>query len=138
MYKCQKCGKVTNPGEKLNKIVTATREKIYTNPILGKDGKLVKDRFGNILEKITHGTEICGELCVCDKCFGVKKEYNNTLTRVKSNNKNYEKPSFNKTISDNKNNTTERKYPNSNYQGKNFDPDFYKKKYANQNNKAGK
>lgn len=138
MYKCQKCGKVTDPGEKLNKVVTSTREKTYVNAILGKDGNPIKDRFGNISEKISHGSEICGEMCVCSKCLGLDNEkQDNNFTKPKYDKELYKTHVLGKFVKK-ENNTTERKYPNSNYQGKNFDPDFYKKKYANQSVKRDK
>ena len=61
MYKCQKCGKVTKPHEKLNRLVTQTREKTYVNKFI--------DRYGNECEKITTGNEIVKEINVCGKCF---------------------------------------------------------------------
>lgn len=66
MYKCQKCGKNTLPGEKCNKIITATRERTYINKF--------KDRKGKEIEKISTGTEIIKEISVCDKCLN---NYNN-------------------------------------------------------------
>lgn len=144
MYKCQKCGKVTDPGEKLNKLVTSTREKTYVNIMIDKKtGNLLKDKSGNTIEKITKGFETNREENLCTKCFEFKKPFKKeTLDKFsnikKNNDKLYNQQYLGKFV-ENKNNTNEnnieRKYPNSNYQGKNFDPDYYKKKYANQERK---
>lgn len=112
MFKCQKCGKVTEPNEKLNKIVTKTREREYVNTVLNKKTKAT-------FEKITKGTEIVSEIGVCTKCYNFSNKFN---THKKEN-----KINFNRF---DKNDGEERKYPNSNYKGKNFDPDYYKKKYS--------
>lgn len=64
MYKCQICGKQTRPHQKINRIVTETRERNYINEF--------KDKKGNKREKISTGYEIVKELNVCNECF--KKE----------------------------------------------------------------
>ena len=61
MFKCEKCNKITSPREKMTKVVTKTRDKTYTN-IIGID----KD--GNDKVKVTHGTEIVKEECLCENC----------------------------------------------------------------------
>lgn len=57
MYRCEICKKTTKSGEKQNKKVIETREKIYH--YIGKDGK----------EKTSKGTEIVKEINVCEKCL---------------------------------------------------------------------
>jgi len=58
MYKCQKCGLFTKLGEKLEKIVTEYREKIYKK----------KNRKGFEVEA-GRGWEIVKEIDVCQKCY---------------------------------------------------------------------
>ena len=57
MFKCEKCGRITEPGEKQHKKVIETREKIYKN----------EDKHGNI--KTSKGTEIVKEINICEECF---------------------------------------------------------------------
>lgn len=57
MFRCEKCGKITKPGEKQSKKVIKTREKSYIN----------KDKYGK--EKITIGHEIVKEINICEECF---------------------------------------------------------------------
>lgn len=61
MYKCEKCGKITKPHEKLNRLVIQTRDKTYVNKFIDKNGKEC--------EKITKGYEIAKEINVCKECF---------------------------------------------------------------------
>lgn len=60
MYKCQKCGRLTKPGEKQNKLVVQTREKTYINKVIENKREI---------EKVTTGFEIAKEINVCDKCY---------------------------------------------------------------------
>ena len=57
MYRCEICKQVTKPGEKQNKKIIKTRDRIYHNT----------DKYGK--EIISEGTEIVKEINVCDKCF---------------------------------------------------------------------
>lgn len=59
MFRCESCGKTTNPGEKCHKFVVKTRPKRYKNTI--KKGKKVE-----VIE--SHGTEIVQEINMCDDC----------------------------------------------------------------------
>lgn len=144
MYKCQKCGQVTNPGEKLNKIVTKVRDRRYINVMIDKKSGLpLRDRNGIVVEKITNGKEVVEEKNLCAKCYSSTKNYffdKKEVRELKKEFKKENKNNFNKfDKKDFKNNNQEekqeKKYLNSNYQGKNFDPDYYKKKYANQGQK---
>ena len=56
MFKCQMCGKVTEPKEKQYKKIIKTRSKTYHN--LNKYGK----------EKISKGSETVKEINVCEEC----------------------------------------------------------------------
>lgn len=74
MFKCNKCKRITEPGEKLNKMVTKIRERNYVNKILNKYGKEV--------EKESTGYEIVKEINVCDKCYDEEEDL---VWQMKSN-----------------------------------------------------
>ncbi len=57
MFKCEKCERITRPGEKQHKKVVETREKIYKN----------EDKHGNI--KTSKGAEIVKEINICEECY---------------------------------------------------------------------
>ncbi len=56
MFKCERCGKVTQAGEKQHKEIVKTRNKTYN--YIDKHGK----------EGISKGFEIVKEINVCEKC----------------------------------------------------------------------
>ncbi len=56
MFRCQKTGKVSAPGEKPIRVVVATRFQTYTN-----------DRGPKREPYVTHGYEIVKELLVCQE-----------------------------------------------------------------------
>ena len=56
MFKCQKCGKITQKGEKQHKKIIATRNKIYQ----------YLDKYGQ--ERTAKGWEIEKEINICEKC----------------------------------------------------------------------
>jgi len=58
MFKCQVTGKISKPGEKMNRIVIATRDKVYTKKTL-EDGELVELEIGR-------GYEIVKEIAATD------------------------------------------------------------------------
>jgi hypothetical protein len=45
MFKCQVTNKITEPGEKLNRIVIKTREKVYSQRVI-EDGELITIEVG--------------------------------------------------------------------------------------------
>lgn len=51
MYKCMVTGKTSKPGEKMNRIVIATRDKVYTQKIW-EDGELVEIEIGRGYETV--------------------------------------------------------------------------------------
>jgi len=51
MYRCEDCGRITNPGEKQNRIVVEKRERVYES-----------------LDKTSKGWEIVKEVVICDSC----------------------------------------------------------------------
>jgi len=57
MFRCEKCGKLSVPGEKAHKLVTGKRERIYN----------VKDRYGETRQ--VKGWEIEKEITVCINCL---------------------------------------------------------------------
>jgi hypothetical protein len=59
MYRCQVTNKISKPGEKLNKIIVSTREKIYTQKIW-EDDELVEIEIGR-------GWEIVKEINATDE-----------------------------------------------------------------------
>lgn len=61
MYKCDKCHKVTKPGEKQHKKVIEVRNKTY----------YYTDKNGQ--ERRTAGAEIVKEINICDECFEKEK-----------------------------------------------------------------
>lgn len=66
MYKCNNCGKTTDPKEKQNK-VHSYRNKQYKNTrvVFNSD-----TRRKEIEEYTTTGKEITGELNYCNDCYG--------------------------------------------------------------------
>lgn len=59
MFKCEKCGRITEPREKLTKKPIITREKVYQQIIK-------KGYYGKI--NTTVGYEIVKEINLCEKC----------------------------------------------------------------------
>ena len=64
MYKCESCGKTTALSEKMERVVTERRDRVYT----------AVDRRGREYEQ-GRGWEIVKEIAVCKSCF---KKYNKT------------------------------------------------------------
>ena len=60
MFKCQRCGRTTNPGEKLARRIVETRDKVYTNSF--------EDNRGRIFKKDSKGYEIIREIGICERC----------------------------------------------------------------------
>ena len=56
MFRCDKCKKITKPGEKQHKKVIQTRKKEYHN----------EDKWGN--DKVSVGYETVKEINLCEKC----------------------------------------------------------------------
>ena len=56
MFKCERCGRITNAREKQRKKVVEVRAKTYINT----------DKYGR--EQKTSGHEIVKELKICEKC----------------------------------------------------------------------
>lgn len=69
MFKCQECKKSSRSGEKLNKFITMTRNKTYTNI---KSYKSKRDNEIKTSERITDGSEIVKEKNLCGNCFELK------------------------------------------------------------------
>ena len=65
MYKCERCGQSTAPGDKMEKIVTETRSKVY----------MAKNKRGREYEA-GRGWEIVKEIAVCPQCW---RKYLKTL-----------------------------------------------------------
>ena len=61
MKTCEKCRRISSTKEKLNRIIVQTREKVYVNKFL--------DKQGNEKEKITTGYETVKELNICNDCY---------------------------------------------------------------------
>jgi hypothetical protein len=61
MFLCQVLGITTEPGEKCNKIVTATRERTYTH----KERDMETGKWLDVIEG--HGWEIVSEINASDK-----------------------------------------------------------------------
>lgn len=59
MFKCQKTGKLSQPGESANKLVTHVRNRTYYR----RNHKTASD------EIVGHGTEIAREILVCREYF---------------------------------------------------------------------
>jgi len=64
MYKCDNCGKLTQPKQSILKVVVEKRNKIY-----GKKFDEVSKKYVEI-----KGQEIVKELNVCPKCYEKLKE----------------------------------------------------------------
>ena len=87
-FPCDKCNKSSEPCEKINRVVTKTREKTYKNVLLegksvGKNSKRIWLNNPNnveyhveflgykiVKENKTQGTEIVKEIQLCGKCSG--------------------------------------------------------------------
>jgi hypothetical protein len=70
MFRCQKCGRITDPKEHATVIVTGKRRKHYPTreyKTRRKDGK-DKRRGNKILDRGGKGWEIESEIMVCDTC----------------------------------------------------------------------
>ena len=61
MFRCERCKRITKPGEKQHKKIVQTRQKTYVN--IDKRGK----------EKKTIGSEIVKEINICEECFEITK-----------------------------------------------------------------
>ena len=76
MYKCQECGKISEPRETVNKLVTETRKKEY-------EFEVQKGR--NTITKNSQGWEIVKEIEVCKECYNkLNKEKGDGNDRSKS------------------------------------------------------
>ena len=76
MFKCSVTSKSSEPGEKLTKIVTKTRQKTYKElrTVKTEDGRYVKDSYGKpLMEEVTvgSGVEIVQEINVSSE--GLKR-----------------------------------------------------------------
>ncbi len=87
MYKCEQCLQISKPGEKMNKVVTGTREKYYYNVIVlnqttkekeyksygEKNIKVLEDLrlagFKILKDYMSRGHEIISEQKICQNCF---------------------------------------------------------------------
>ncbi len=70
MYRCAVSGKVSQPGEPAYKVVTKTRNKVYFQNQLDKNGKPVLDAEGkNVKYRAGEGREIVQEIVVCKEVF---------------------------------------------------------------------
>jgi hypothetical protein len=58
MYRCEITGKISKPGQPLNKIVVETRPKNYTRWIKNEDTRLFEEKI------VGQGFETVKELCV--------------------------------------------------------------------------
>ncbi len=65
MFKCERCNKISEPNEKLNKLITKTRPREYVNKYYKK---------GQEYTKVTEGFEIEKEINLCSKCYEEMKE----------------------------------------------------------------
>jgi hypothetical protein len=63
MYKCQVTGRMSRPGEKCNKIVTATRERIYYTKFRNEE----TGRWEDV--EVGRGWEIVKEINATDEAF---------------------------------------------------------------------
>lgn len=79
MFRCVNCNKVSESGEKGNKIVTEKRDKVYYFTLLEEFGRTqllfkkiepkdLKETQNIVDEKETKGWEIVKEILVCSKC----------------------------------------------------------------------
>jgi len=70
VFICSKCNKVSKAGEKINKVVTQTRNKTYKNIVLDYKGKIVYNRETKLpVEKISAGYETVKEENRCGDCL---------------------------------------------------------------------
>ena len=60
MFKCDKCGRITKPCEKLVKKPIITRDRVYQ--------EVSKNKCGRDTVKTTFGSEIVKEINLCEKC----------------------------------------------------------------------
>lgn len=63
MFRCDKCGKITRPGEKQTKKVVKTRDKAYE----------YKDKFEREQTKFKENAEIVKEINLCESCAEEEK-----------------------------------------------------------------
>lgn len=68
MFICQVVGKVTEPGEKINKIVVATRDRIYKEKVFNEELR----KYEEVV--VGHGTEIVREISASDEGLQVWNE----------------------------------------------------------------
>lgn len=59
MFKCEKCGRVTEPREKLTKIPVLMRERVYQQEVIKNKRKKTVTSFGQ---------EIIKEINLCERC----------------------------------------------------------------------
>jgi len=92
MFKCQKCGKSSQPRMRMNKITVETRPRTYYNIIIKnrlvkqprfmqfetKDQKTLEDLekqgWKVVKESYSKGTEIVKEQILCEDCFNEKSK----------------------------------------------------------------
>ena len=63
MFRCDRCGKTTRPGEKQTKKVVKTRDKTYT----------YTDKFEREQTKFKENAEIVKEINLCENCAEEEK-----------------------------------------------------------------
>lgn len=72
MYRCEKCGQITKPGQPSNKIVTETRERTYLPPQQDPGNDRRGGRRGRSRRSKAPsdgiGREIVTEMLLCDDC----------------------------------------------------------------------
>lgn len=119
MYKCQKCNKISKPGESINKFVVSTREKKYINK--------TTDKKGNEYYKTTYGNEIVKEIIVCQECYDelVRNQPKKQVNNVENTYKQYDRSS-----NDSKQNNYNKQY------NKSYNNQYPKKEYNKEYNKG--
>lgn len=60
MFRCDKCGRVTEPREKLTKKTIMSRDRVYQN--------IVKNKYNKPTVKTSFGEEIVKEINLCESC----------------------------------------------------------------------
>lgn len=60
MFRCEKCKKITKPGEKLHRYPILYRDKVYQS---------VKEIYRHQKIKTSYGKEIVKEINLCEECF---------------------------------------------------------------------
>lgn len=66
MFKCEKCHKITQPGEKLHKHPIAFRDKVYQTEISNGFKKKIITSYGK---------EIIKEINICEECFTKEQNF---------------------------------------------------------------